>query len=120
MTLLVDMSLPPTWVPFLAKRGYRSHHWSFIGPHDAKDEEIFDHAIKNGQIVFTHDLDFSTLLAHTRSRKPSVIQARVQDPTPEAIGDLVVAALGQFEEQLLEGAILTMLPSRTRVHILPL
>ena len=120
MMLLIDMSLTPAWVPFLAERNIRSFHWSSVGPYDAVDEVIFRHAIDHGEIVFTHDLDFGALLAYTRSRKPSVIQARVQDPTPECIGDTVVATLRQFTEQLREGAILTILPNRTRVRILPL
>lgn len=91
-----------------------------MGQHDAEDQVIFRHAINHDEIVFTHDLDFGTLLAYTNSRKPSVIQARVQDPSPERIGGAVVAALDQFGELLLQGAILTILPSRTRVRILPL
>lgn len=120
MILLIDMSLPPAWVPFLADCGIRSLHWSSIGAHDADDEVIFRHAIDHSEIVFTHDLDFGTLLAYTRSRKPSVIQARVQDPSPERIGETLVATLNRFQERLRQGAIVTILPSRTRVRILPL
>ena len=120
MIVLIDMSLPPVWVPFLGERAISSLHWSGVGPYDAADEVIFQHAIDHDEIVFTHDLDFGTLLAYTKSRKPSVIQARVQDPSPERIGGAVIAALEQFREMLLQGVILTILPSCTRVRILPL
>ena len=49
-----------------------------------------------------------------------MIQARVQDPIPERIGGAVIAALDQFGDLLLQGVILTILSSRTRVRILPL
>jgi predicted nuclease of predicted toxin-antitoxin system len=53
-------------------------------------------AKQNGHIIFTHDLDFGTMLALTQAEGPSVIQVRTQDVTPLAIGKLVVNALRSF------------------------
>jgi predicted nuclease of predicted toxin-antitoxin system len=50
-------------------------------------------ARENGYIVFTHDLDFSALLAATQGEGPSVIQVRTQNVLPEGIGTLVITAL---------------------------
>jgi len=71
-------------------------------------------------IVFTHDLDFGSLLAHTREHGPSVVQVRAQDTSPEAIGELVVTALLQHREVLEAGALLTIDPQKLRVRILPI
>jgi len=74
----------------------------------------------NGYIVFTHDLDFSALLAATQKEGPSVIQVRTQNILPEAIGALVINSLNQFRRELEKGAIITIDPGRARVGILPL
>lgn len=79
-----------------------------------------DYARENGCIIFTHDLDFGALLAVTNASGPSVIQIRTQDVTPEAIGSLVVKAIRQFYEELQQGALISVDPSRSRVRILPL
>jgi len=65
-------------------------------------------------------LDFGALLAHTGSRRPSVVQARVEDVTSEFLGPALLSVLKQFNEQLQDGAIVTILPDRSKVRILPL
>lgn len=62
MKFLVDMNLSPLWVAFLAEKGFAAAHWSTIGEPSAPDSEIFDFAAAHDWIVFTHDLDFSSLL----------------------------------------------------------
>ncbi len=37
----------------------------------SKDKDIFDYAKKNSMIILTADLDFGTILAFTRSNRPS-------------------------------------------------
>lgn len=91
-----------------------------IGAIDATDRQIFDYALANDFVIFTHDLDFGAILAHTRSKRPSVIQARVNDPLPDTLGTILCNALCQFSRELESGSLLTILPSKTRVRILPL
>ena len=71
-------------------------------------------------VVFTHDLDFSALLALTRAEGPSVIQVRSHDVLPEHLGAIVVAAIREYESPLEQGAIVTVDESRGRVRILPI
>jgi predicted nuclease of predicted toxin-antitoxin system len=77
-------------------------------------------AKQNGCIVFTHDLDFGTILALTQAEGPSVIQVRTQDVTPSAIEKLVVNALRQFQVQLEKGALIILDEAQVRARILPL
>jgi len=77
--IVLDMNLPPSWVEFLSGHGIEAVHWSGIGDGRAADSEIMEWALENECIVFTHDLDFTTLLALTGARGPSVIQLRSQD-----------------------------------------
>lgn len=77
-------------------------------------------AKQNGCVVFTHDLDFGTILALTQTEGPSVIQVRTQDVTPAAIGKLVVNALRQFQPQLEKGALIVLDEANVRARVLPL
>lgn len=120
MKLLIDMNLSPEWVPLLKEAGFEAAHWSSIGRPDAPDYEILTYAKSNRHVVFTHDLDFGTILAVTKADCPSVIQIRTQDVTPENLGSLIVSALHQFEKHLEDGAIVTIDQKRLRARILPL
>ena len=120
MKLLLDMNLSPEWTSVLEAAGYEAVHWSDIGPRDAPDSEILDFAKADGYVVFTHDLDFGTILATTNANCPSVIQIRTQDVTPSNMGHLVVSALRQFENYLKEGALITIDQKRLRARILPI
>lgn len=77
-------------------------------------------AKENRYVVVTHDLDFSAILSATQGEKPSVVQIRSENVSPEAIGIQVIAALRQMATELEEGALLTIDPVRTRLRILPL
>jgi len=116
----VDMNLSPDWVAVLAPAGWETVHWSAIGNPRAADSEIMAWARKHGQAVFTHDLDFGTMLALTQAEGPSVIQIRTQDVTPAAIEKLVVAALRRFQTELEKGALVVLDEATVRARILPL
>jgi predicted nuclease of predicted toxin-antitoxin system len=93
MKILLDMNLSPTWVGFLTQAGFEAVHWVSLGAPRASDIEIMEWARLNDHIVFTHDMDFSALLAMTGAIGPSVLQIRAQDVLPEAIGHDVVRVL---------------------------
>lgn len=114
------MNLSPEWVAFLADHGFEAVHWSAVGVPTAPDAEIMQWARNQMRVVFTHDLDFGILLAHTLASTPSVVQARVQDVSPAALGPVVVAALRTHGEALERGAILTIDATKTRIRILPI
>jgi predicted nuclease of predicted toxin-antitoxin system len=120
MKLLVDMNLSPRWVVLLADAGIAATHWSTIGAYNAPDSEIMAYASANDCVVLTHDLDFGAILAATHGEKPSVVQIRAEDVSPDVIGKQVVSALWQMASELEEGALLTVEPNRTRVRVLPL
>ena len=120
MKLLIDMNLTPLWVAYLAERHVESVHWSSVGNSKADDPEIMDYARLNQLVVFTHDLDFGDLLAATQALGPSVIQARVEDPVPAVIGEVVVAALAEHAALLERGALITIDPDKHRIRILPI
>lgn len=120
MKLLVDMNLSPRWISFLTASKVEAVHWANIGSVNAMDAEIMAYAREHGYIVLTQDLDFSAILAVTRGIKPSVVQIRSEDLSPDVIGPKVVGALRQLGAQLDAGALVSVEPHRTKVRLLPL
>ena len=103
MKLIVAMNLSPRWIDLLHEAGMNATHWSEIGRPNAPDSEIMAYAHANNCVVLTHDLDFGAILAATHGAKPSVVQIRAEDISPDAIGSQVIAALRQMETELAEG-----------------
>jgi predicted nuclease of predicted toxin-antitoxin system len=114
--LLVDMNLSPRWKRFLAGAGIDATHWSDLGASNAPDAEIMAFA----KAVLTHDLDFGSILAATHGLKPSVVQVRSEDVSPEAAGQVVISAVRQMADELDRGALLSVEPNRMRMRLLPL
>jgi len=79
MKILIDMNLSPRWVAALALHDVEAVHWSTVGAANASDGEIMEYAHIHDYTIFTHDLDFSAMLAASRWNKPSLIQLRTGD-----------------------------------------
>ena len=77
-------------------------------------------AAAHDHVVFTHDLDFTTLLALSHATGPSVLQIRGQSVLPEDIGPMVATALSQHQSMLEQGALVVVDVVRSCVRILPL
>jgi predicted nuclease of predicted toxin-antitoxin system len=120
MKLLVDMNISPRWIGLLKNAGWEALHWSMVGRVNAPDAEVMAYAAQHDYVVLTHDLDFSAILAATHGEKPSVVQIRTEDVSPQVIGSHVIAALRHMESELGAGALLTIDRRRTRVRLLPL
>lgn len=95
-------------------------HWSTVGDPHATDRTIMGWARERQYVVFTHDLDFGTLLALTQAEGPSVIQVRTQNVMPAYLERVVTGVLTTYASQLSEGALLTVDEGRARVRILPI
>jgi predicted nuclease of predicted toxin-antitoxin system len=120
MKLLIDMNLSPAWVNVFADNNISAVHWSSIGRADTPDVEIMAYAKANNYAVFTHDLDFSAILAINNDNKPSVIQVRIGDISPAVSSHLVINALVAAAAEIEKGALITIDLNKTRLRILPL
>jgi predicted nuclease of predicted toxin-antitoxin system len=74
--LLVDMNLSTEWIPLLQAAGPEALHWSEVGDPKAPERTLMHWAMTNDYAVFTHDLDFGTILALSGADGPSVVQVR--------------------------------------------
>jgi len=120
MKLLIDMNLSPDWIQAFEKYNIEAVHWSYVSDPRARDTVIMEWARTNGYIVFTHDLDFGSMLAVTGAETPSVIQVRTQGILPTSIETLIISALRQFESELEQGALVTVDQAQSRVRVLPI
>jgi predicted nuclease of predicted toxin-antitoxin system len=120
LRLVVDVNLSPEWVPVLTEAGFDAVHWTQVGDPSAPDREIMDWAVADGSVVFSHDLDFSTMLALTHASGPSLVQLRGPKVLPEQISEPLIQSLRRFRVDLEVGALLLIEPGRSRVRILPL
>jgi predicted nuclease of predicted toxin-antitoxin system len=93
MKLLIDMNLSPRWLGVLEAAGFEALHGSDVGPLDAPNAESMSFARNGDLVVLTHDLDFGAILAVTHGAKPSVVQRRADDVSPEVAAAVVIAAL---------------------------
>jgi predicted nuclease of predicted toxin-antitoxin system len=118
--LLIDMNLSPLWVGFLGAVGIEAVHWGSVGEPDALDTDIMAYAAAGEYVVLTHDLDFGAILAATNGAKPSVVQFRAGDLSPDTISRYLIDALRRMEAELQRGALLTIEPGRARMRLLPL
>lgn len=120
LRLVIDVNFSPDWAPTLTDAGFEAVHWAQIGDPSAPDREVMDWAAAEGYAVFSHDLDFSTMLALTHAGKPSLIQLRGPKVLPEQIAEILIASIRRFQVDLEAGALLLIEPGRSRVRVLPL
>jgi predicted nuclease of predicted toxin-antitoxin system len=120
LRIVVDMNLSVEWILSFSRAGWPAVHWSTVGRPSAEDTTIMAWARTHDHLVFTHDLDFGTVLALTHAGGPSVIQIRGQRVLPEQMGPAVLAALKRYEVELSVGAIVVIEPAKSRIRILPL
>lgn len=71
LNILLDMNLSPRWVERLEAHGWNALHWSSVGEPTARDVDIMSWARANQHMVFTHDLDFGTMLAFSHEAGPA-------------------------------------------------
>jgi predicted nuclease of predicted toxin-antitoxin system len=120
MRILIDVNLSPRWVAALNEEGFKAQHWSDLGAGTETAAEIMRFAKIHDFVGLTNDLDFGSILAATQGKKPSVVQIRAEDLSPDAIGEFVAEALRRMAAELRAGALLTLYPNRARLRLLPL
>jgi predicted nuclease of predicted toxin-antitoxin system len=68
ITFVVDVSLSPAWVEVFAKLAWPAVHWSTVGDPRATDRVVMAWAREHRHVVFTHDLDFTSVRRRLRAR----------------------------------------------------
>lgn len=120
MKLLLDQGLPRSAVDLLCQAGIDTVHVGDIGHAFADDSVILKIGQDSGRVVVTLDADFHTLLALSGATSPSVIRIRIESLRGEGLANLLQKVLSQCENDLEQGAVVTVQAGRIRLRCLPL
>jgi predicted nuclease of predicted toxin-antitoxin system len=120
MRFLLDENIPPSLALLLKIAGHEARHVVEIGYTNTPDFKISAFAAQSGEIILTHDTDFGTILALSGDSKPSVILFRLQATNNLTYINLLEKHLSEFEENLLEGALVVIDEEKIRVRMLPI
>ncbi|MBU6187085.1 MAG: DUF5615 family PIN-like protein [Synechococcales bacterium] len=120
MKLLLDQGLPLSAAALLRDAGIDTIHVGEIGMSEAEDSDIIQRTRDEGRVVATLDGDFHTLLALDVATTPSVIRIRIERLRAQALTNLLLTVIAECEEDLKQGAAITVEPSRIRIRRLPL
>jgi predicted nuclease of predicted toxin-antitoxin system len=118
--LLLDQGLPRTAASLLRTAGVDTIHVGEIGYASADDADILQRGREDERVVVTLDADFHALLALSGATSPSVIRIRIEGLRAQATAELLQTVLSQSDEDLEQGAVVTVQESRIRVRRLPL
>ena len=121
MRFLLDANLSPRLVDRLTAAGYDVAHVAHVGLLTALDSMIFDRAAAEGYVVITADTDFSMLLAARGAARPSVILLRhMAELRSDVHAELLIANLPTVVDDLRDGAVVSMSPTRLSIRRLPI
>ncbi|MFB2919674.1 MULTISPECIES: DUF5615 family PIN-like protein [Aerosakkonema] len=120
MKLLLDQGLPLSAARLLRDAGIDTIHVGEINLSAAEDGEIIQRAREDNRVVVTLDADFHTLLALDEAVSPSVIRIRIERLRAQALTELLLRTISECEEDLQQGAAVTIETRRIRIRHLPL
>ncbi len=120
MKLLLDQELPRTAAALLRAAGIETVHVGEIGYATAEDAAILQLGATEERVIVTLDANFHALLALAGATAPSVIRIRVEGLRAEAVASLVQTVLAQCQQDLEQGAVVTVQERRLRIRQLPL
>jgi predicted nuclease of predicted toxin-antitoxin system len=120
MKLLLDQGLPRSAVTWLEEAGIDTVHVAEIGWSAADDTDILQRARDDERVVVTLDADFHALLALSAATSPSVIRIRIERLRAQALTNLLLRVIERLAEDLEQGIVVTVEPSRIRLRRLPL
>ncbi|TAK59854.1 MAG: hypothetical protein EPO24_07265 [Bacteroidetes bacterium] len=120
MRFLADMNISPLTVNTLKQEGFNVIRVSDLMPANTDDEIILPYAITNNYILITQDLDFTDMLALQGLTKPSVINIRLEYPTPARVARRVSDVVKNFQSELITGCVVSVDEISARYRLLPI
>ena len=120
MKLLADLHISPRTAQFLRSLGHDVLRVTDLLPATASDETIVERAAQDQRIILTQDLDMTAIIALSRRQYPSLVTLRLSSVRIEFVNTILQRTLSILEQDLLQGAFVTIEDSRVRLRRLPL
>lgn len=121
MKLLLDANLSPTIRAGLEASRHEVAHVGDTELLHASDREIMEYARAHHLVIVTADSDFASMLALADAEGPSVLQLRgVGERSPAVHLELLVENLPAVADDLEQGPVVSLSPTRLAVRRLPI
>jgi predicted nuclease of predicted toxin-antitoxin system len=120
ISFIADVHISPLTVFELQALGYQIQRITSFIPANSTDKEIIALALKKDAVIISQDLDFTALIAQQRLNKPSLISLRVGNARPSKITNILKSILPLVEQNLLDGAIISVTDSDFRIRKIPI
>jgi len=120
MRLLADLHIAPRTVEFLRTLGHDVCRVTDLLPANASDKEIVERAEQEHCTILTQDLDFSSIIALSGRRTPSLLSLRLNSSKVELVNVVLQRMLPVLASDLEQGALVTIEDQRIRMRRLPL
>lgn len=118
--LFLDQGCPRSTASILNAQGWDVLHAGDIGLSRATDTDILEHARTDNRACVTLDADFHAILALSGATGPSTVRIRIEGLDGQALAAVLVRAWAQVENDLDQGALVTIDPTSVRVRRLPI
>ena len=116
MRLLADLHISPRTVEYLQSLG---HDVVVLLP-TSSDHQIIAYAVSDRRAILTQDLDFSAEIAVSGQAFPSVVLLRLSSSRIETVNAVLSDVLPTLEQDVKDGALITVEDHRLRRRRLPL
>ena len=120
MRFLADMGVSQRVVTWLQDPGHDAIHLRDEGLQTLADGEIFTKAVRESRIILTWDLDFTEILALSKTGIVSAVVFRLMNTRSDHVIARLERVLSESAQDLEEGAIVSVEEGRHRVRPLPL
>lgn len=120
MRFIVDMPLGVRVAAWLRDNGHDAVHLRELQKQKLEDPDIFALAVAEQRIIVTADLGFAAIAARARETPTSVILFRLPSEKATEIIARLPGILSSAAIPLMNGAIVTVEPHRSRIRRLPI
>ena len=120
LAFLANMNISPLTVEELRKLGWDIVRIPEVMDRKSKDADILGYARNHNKIVITQDLDFSMILAIGGYSKPSLINLRLENASPDFVTSRIIDVVSVMERELKQGVVVTIDETSARYRDLPI
>lgn len=120
LAFLAKMNISPLTVQELRKLGWDIVRIPEVMDRKSKDADILGYARNHNKVVITQDLDFSMILAIGGHSKPSLINLRLENVSPDFVTSRIIDVVSVMEKELRQGVVVTIDETSARYRDLPI